>query len=92
MCLRSSIDRFAIPCIYEVEGITTMPVCCHFKIQPRSVVNRTDCYRYLVVAALPAWSVETPYGSFPANAAHSVVHLSIDLAIFVRSVFPAVLS
>ncbi|KAF9699398.1 hypothetical protein EKO04_002670 [Ascochyta lentis] len=26
MCLRSSIDRFAIPCIYEIEGITTMPV------------------------------------------------------------------
>ncbi|KAH6638449.1 hypothetical protein C7974DRAFT_308474 [Boeremia exigua] len=26
MCLPSSIDRFAIPCIYEIEGITTMPV------------------------------------------------------------------
>lgn len=26
MCLRSSIHRFAIPCMYEIEGIITMPV------------------------------------------------------------------
>ncbi|OSS49820.1 hypothetical protein B5807_06068 [Epicoccum nigrum] len=26
MCLRSSFDKFAIPSIYDVEGITTMPV------------------------------------------------------------------
>ena len=89
MCLRSSIDRFAIPCIYEIEGITTMPVCCPFVVQSRSLDTRTDCDRYLVVAAPPVWSVEIQYGSSPANAAHSVAHLSIRLAILVRYVYVA---
>lgn len=40
MCLRSSIDRFAIPCIYEVEGIITMPVCCPSIVQHLSLVSR----------------------------------------------------
>lgn len=72
MCLRSSIDRFAIPCIYEIEGITTMPVCW---IQYVYIANVTYRYRFLVAAALLASSVETPYGSSPANAAHSAVRL-----------------
>jgi hypothetical protein len=40
MCLRCSIDRFAIPCIYEVEGITTMPVCYLSIIQPVSLDSK----------------------------------------------------
>lgn len=82
MCLRSSIDRFAFPCIYEVEGITTMPVCRSLKSGP-IYVRKTDSHRYLVVVVPPVWNVETPSGSFPASAAHSVARLSIRLRILV---------
>lgn len=71
MCLRSSIDRFAIPCIYEIEGITTMPVSRVFS--ELALIVEADWKRYLDVVALLAWSAETPYGSSLGNAAHSAV-------------------
>lgn len=84
MCLRSSFERFAIPCMYEIEGIITMPVSILSVTQYWSSNSCTDWHRYLVVAAPPAWSVETLFGSFPANAARNVAHRSIRLAIHVR--------
>ncbi|KAF3001795.1 hypothetical protein E8E13_002141 [Curvularia kusanoi] len=85
MCLRSSFDRFAIPTIYDDEGITTMPVCLlldpiHWRVQ------RTDGFRFLDAVVPPAWSVGTLFGSFPANAAHSVARLSVSLASLVLRV------
>jgi hypothetical protein len=85
MCLRSSIDRFAIPCIYEVEGITTMPVC-HLLSPEINRCYRTNSNRYLVVVAPPVWSAETLFGSSPANAAHSAARLSTRLAALVQYV------
>jgi hypothetical protein len=61
MCLRSSFDKFAIPSIYDVEGITTMPVCPFQKLSHRHV-QQTDGCRFLVAAVLPVWNVGTRYG------------------------------
>ena len=82
MCLRSSIDKFAFPCIYEAEGITTMPVCYLLSIKVNQSC-RTNGDRYLVVVAPPVWSAETLSGSFPANAAHSAARLLTRPAVHV---------
>lgn len=44
--------------------------------------EKTDSDRYLVVVAPPVWSAETPFGSFPANAAHSAARLSTRPALY----------
>lgn len=61
MCLRSSFDKFAIPSIYDVEGITTMPVCPPQKLSHRHV-QQTDGPRSLVAAVPPVWNAGTRYG------------------------------
>lgn len=61
MCLRSSFDKFAIPSIYDVEGITTMPVCPPQKLSHRHV-QQTDGPRFPVAAVPPVWNAGTRYG------------------------------
>ena len=85
MCLRSSIDRFAIPCIYEVEGITTMPVY-HLPNLEVNTGQKTNSNRFPVVVAPPVWSAEILSGSSLANAAHSAARLSIRPAVDVQYV------
>ena len=68
MCLRSSIDRFAIPCMYEIEGIITMPV-------RRPVVYHD--YRIFVLTVTGTWtSLPRLLGAWRHRMGHSRQMLS----------------
>jgi hypothetical protein len=59
MCLYLPIDKVSFPNIYDIEGITTMPVCLAVRSRNEHTI---DLPRYLVAAVPPVSNAETPFG------------------------------
>lgn len=71
-------DKVAVPCLFDAEGIRTMPVSLYTLVDHCSSCPGTDFTRSPDAAVLPVSNVVTLCGSFPARPVHSVVRLSID--------------
>jgi len=79
MCQHTPIDKVAVPCMFDVEGILTMPAS-HPGIERCTCVS-TNCgfFRSLGVAVLPVSNVVTLFGSFRASAVRNAVRRSTSL-------------